>query len=108
LSLNKSEIISLNHPWNRTFEKLFSTFDKNVVKQCQLYQGLLDILHYYSVKSMSFFINISTSHNLIVKTISAYSENDDMYRPSNYFNCNNDLFIKHYKEIIYKHFEESV
>ena len=39
LSLNKSELISLNHPWTRSFEKLFNTFDKDVIKQLHVLPG---------------------------------------------------------------------
>ena len=43
LALNKTEIISLEHPWTRCFEKVFNTFDKLVVNNCQAYLGLLPI-----------------------------------------------------------------
>jgi len=50
LSLNKTELISLNSPWNRSFEKIFHTFDKNVIKQCQLFTGYTckSMLHMYT------------------------------------------------------------
>src|SRR3984893_10593855 len=40
LSLNKTELTSLNSPWTRAFEKIFKTFDKDVIKQCQLYTAI--------------------------------------------------------------------
>ena len=66
LCLNKTEIISLNHPWIRSFEKLFNTFDKNVVKQCQMYNGCLNIGGYYALNSISFLNKLGSSPNLLV------------------------------------------
>src|ERR1051325_5801521 len=40
LSLNKSKRLSLDHPWNRTFMKIYSTFDNRIVQQCQYYGGV--------------------------------------------------------------------
>ena len=34
LSLNKVQQMSTEHPWDRTFMKLFNTFDKQIVQQC--------------------------------------------------------------------------
>ena len=33
LVLNKSELLALNHPLERSFEKVFHTFDKTIVKE---------------------------------------------------------------------------
>ena len=39
LQLNKTEMASIEHPWSRTFMKMFWTFDIKIVKQCQMYGG---------------------------------------------------------------------
>ena len=41
LCLNKTQRLSLDHPWNRTFMKIYSTFDGQIVKHkhCQLIGG---------------------------------------------------------------------
>jgi hypothetical protein len=54
LSLNKTELNSLNHPWERSCQKLFHTFDNQIIKYCLWYNGYLPILHYYDKRSMSF------------------------------------------------------
>jgi exonuclease III len=104
LSLNKSELASLNHPWTRSFEKLFNTFDKHVIKQCKVYLSMLNIPHYYALKSMSFLNNLSSSPNLLVRTIYVLSGRDDIYRLSKLFECDPENFTKCYKEIIYDQF----
>ena len=39
--LNKSELLSLNNPWKRTFQKIFNrpTFDSQIIMQCQFFTG---------------------------------------------------------------------
>ena len=31
MSLNKRQLLAIKHPWTRTFMKLFSTFDTNII-----------------------------------------------------------------------------
>ena len=107
LSLNKSELNSLNHPWIRSFEKLFNTFDSDVVKRCQLHSGYLNVIHYYALKSVSFINKLSSSPNLLVRTIYMSAGREDLCKISNLFNCNSDVFLNSYKRIIYESFEIS-
>ena len=106
LPLNKSELISLNHPWIWSFEKLFNTFDKNVVKQCQFYCGYFNVNDYYVMNSMNFLSKLSSSPNLIVRTIHLLTGREDLYRLSNLYKSDSDIFTKHYKEIIQERFKE--
>jgi len=54
LAPNKTDIILLDHSWSRAFMKIYGTFDKEIVKQCQFYTGTLTLLpvaiHVVSVK----------------------------------------------------------
>ena len=104
LSLTKSELTSLNHPWTRSFEKLFYTFDKAVIKQCKCYHGMLDIIHYYALNSMSFLNKLSLSLNLLVRTIFTLLGGEDVYRLSELFDCDPESFSKYYKRLIYDRF----
>ena len=108
LSLNKSELASLNHAWLRSIEKVFNTFDKNIVKQCQFFNGLLDITHYYALSFMSFNNKLSISPNLLVRTIATISAREDVYKLSHLFNCNSDEFSKIFKTIICEQFSSQV
>ena len=109
LLLNKSELQSLNHPWIRCFEKIFHTFDKTVVKQCQLNNGLLSVIHYYGLKMASFVTKLPKSPNLLIQSLSICGMyNNDMTRLAELFKCSKDNLVKDYKSIIYGHFEESI
>ena len=45
--LNKSELLALNHPWERTFQKIFHSFDSQIIMLCQFFTGYLPVLHYF-------------------------------------------------------------
>jgi len=108
LLLNKTELLALDHAWNRVFEKVFKTFDKDVTKQCQLFSGYLDVAHYYSLRTMSFLSKLASSPNLLVKQISLHSGHVELFklatRPITMFNSNSDNFAKCYKRVIYNNF----
>jgi len=107
LALNKSELTSINHPWVRSFEKVFNTFDKYVVKQCQLFNDYVDVTNYYSTKSMSFFNKLKSSPNILVRLIYNYAGHEDLYKLASLFICNVDVFSMNYKNIIRNDFDGS-
>ena len=100
LSLNKTELRSLNHPWTRAFEKIFRTFDKNVIRQCQLYTGFMPMLHMYALKVMSFLENLNKTDNIMLRTLSSNLSTDDVSRLALMFNSNLDVFKSNYITII--------
>ena len=100
LSLNKTELRSLNHPWTRAFEKIFRTFDKNVIRQCQLYTGFMPMLHMYALKVMSFLENLNKTDNIMLRTLSSNLSTDDVSRLALMFNSNLDVFKSNYRTII--------
>ena len=63
LTLNVSQKTSLSHPWNRTFMKIYSTFDKNVIKQCQYYGGFLPFLYVLDMRRIEFLIKLQSIEN---------------------------------------------
>ena len=106
LSLNKTELINLNHPWTRAFEKIFHTFDKNVIKQCQLFTGYTSMLHMYALKVMSFLETLNKSDNMMLKTLSTNLSMDDISRLAILFNSNMTDFKSNYRIIVQTNFEQ--
>lgn len=104
LALNKSELISLNHPWDRSFQKVFHTFDIQITRHCQRYNGYLPISHYYCLRSMSFLRGLSLSPNLLLRDMYENSGREDICRLAGIFNCESESFLLRYKEIIYADF----
>lgn len=100
LSLNKSELIILDHPWCRTFQKIFRTFDNNVVRQCQLFTGHYPIGYYYSLRSISFLLNIDSTENSFLRFIYADTGCKDIGKFATMFKCEYVDFVKNYRSVI--------
>jgi len=101
LSLNKTELTSLNSPWTRAFEKIFKTFDKDVIKQCQLYTGYMPMLHMYALKVMSFINKLNLTGNIMLQTLSSNLSTDDVSRLAQLFNTSLADFSSNYRTIIH-------
>ena len=101
LSLNKTELTSLNSPWTRAFEKIFKTFDKDVIKQCQLYTGYMPMLHMYALKVMSFINKLNLTGNIMLQTLSSNLSTDDVSRLAQLFNTSLADFSSNYTTIIH-------
>ena len=68
LSLTKTQILSLEHPWSRVFMKLFKTFNLTVIQQCQYFCKVLPIRHLYGTEdallnNLENFMNPLVYHN---------------------------------------------
>ena len=106
LSLNKTDLISLDHSWTRAFEKTFRTFDKNVIRQCQLYTGFMPMLHIYALKVMSFIESLKSTDNVMLKTLSSNLSTDDISHLALLFNSSVTDFSSNYRTIVRVHFEQ--
>jgi len=106
LSLNKTELTTLNNPWSRSFEKIFNTFDKNLIKQCQLYTGYKSMLHIYALKVMSFLETLNKTDNIMLRILSTNLSMDDISRLAILFNTDMLDFKANYRDIIDFNFEQ--
>ena len=68
LQLNKTEMASIEHPWSRTFMKMFWTFDIKIVKQCQMYGGFLPIEYRNDMQQINFRSHFQHSGNRILQS----------------------------------------
>ena len=104
LSLNKTDLVNLNSPWTRSFEQIFHTFDKNVIKQCQQYTGYTSVLHMYALKVMSFLESMHATDNIMLKILVTDLSADDIDVLALHFNTNMLDFRSNYRVIIDSHF----
>ena len=107
-NFNKSQRDSMDHPWNRTFMKIYNTFDKCLVQQCQYYGGFLPTSLTIDLKRCNFLKKLSCTENsllfFIYSTI-GYLEWNDIAAKYN-SDVNNFYYNFHY--IIHKAFYEKV
>ena len=109
LTLNVSQKTSLSHPWNRTFMKIYSTFDKNVIKQCQYYGGFLPFLYVLDMRRIEFLIKLQSIENDTVNVAKMLNKEiipaiAERYVPG----INANYFIKNYKTILLQCFSADV
>ena len=108
VSLNSTELEVLNHSWCRTFEKLFNTFDKNIIKNCQLFSGTLPLSYYYYLKSLSFLCKLQSWPCLLLRVIFSDSGHLDMNKIFHSIGCNSTNLNDSYRDLVFNHFKNSV
>ena len=84
--------------------KLFSTFDNNIVKECQFYHGLLPIMYQYALRKMCFLLNLSMINNNLLNLIANTNNSIEISLIAEKFNFDPDLFVNNYKQTITEHF----
>jgi len=108
LMLNKTELNYINHPWTRSFEKLFLTFDKDIVQQCQHFTGYFSVIYYYCLRTMDFYTKLETSPNILLRVIYNADGLDDISRLASMFECDSNSFKEHYKSILTDYFNATI
>ena len=88
--------------------KLFSTFDTNIVKQCQFYHGSLPITYQYALRKMSFLLSLNVTDNNLLKLIACKNNSSEISLIAAKFNCEPDIFVEKYRKIICENFEREL
>lgn len=59
LSLTKAQLDNLTYVYNASFVKIFSSFNKEIIAQCQFYSGHLSFIHCYDMHKINFLTKVS-------------------------------------------------
>ena len=109
LDWNKKSLRSLENTYSQAFFIIFTTFDKNVVQQCQFYMGLLPIDLLIELRKLNFLSDIWTN----IAEVSAMSS---LHHLARWTDCEfNSLLAKFglsinsrrnaYKPSVYRYFQ---
>ena len=98
LSLNKTQLIELDHPWLRSCMKIFLTFDTNIVRQCQACACVLPIAHYYAIHCMTFWTKYSRP--ALLSTVYSSNKCKDISNLAKRYQCSNEKFINQFKNVL--------
>ena len=63
LCLNNKILNSLENAYNQAFFKIFSTYDKDVISQCQYYMGYLPIRLTSDIRKLTFLTRLMSADN---------------------------------------------
>jgi len=68
-SLTKTEITRLEHPYTMVFHKIFGTYSKQIISQCQYYTGFLSLQYLYMLRQLCFFSRLKSlsADNVVCK-----------------------------------------
>jgi len=61
--LSNAQIERVNHPFSSIYTKLFATFDKSVIMQCQFYTGQLPLKYVLDLKFLNFINGLRYLNN---------------------------------------------
>lgn len=108
--LTKSESVRIEHPFTRSFMKLFKTFNNDTVKSCQFYSGYLPVNYLIDINKINFLRKINAHYftntlTFIRKFLYDSSDLDQLYLK--YCLCHGDSLAK-CRMKIWKHFEAVV
>ena len=108
LSLSNTQLGKLGHPWERTFMKLFSTFDNKVIQQCQFYTNVLPIRHYYVIRQISFLNNLLLTQNHVLQTLHNSFGKIELDKLASMFECNVNILTKSFRAMVRKKFKSEI
>ena len=109
LNLTKSQILSLDHTWTKAFFKVFSTFDMQIIRQCQLYGGYMPYAHIYAIARMNFLTRLKYTENKLINFIAFKTNPIEINELSATYNVSDNLtFVTKYRKIVQENFKNFV
>ena len=93
LSLNRSAYNALESAFSAAFSKIFNTYDKLVIKQCQFYCGSLPFSDTIDLRKLSFLHGLKAVNNLTLNALYCMQENGELAS----LLCKHKLNTEHYK-----------
>ena len=79
LSLTKTVLNTLEHPWSRVFMKVFRTYDATTVKYCQHYTDFLPIEHMARLRKVKFITSLKNdSKSCLMQILHNFFAKDEL------------------------------
>ena len=70
--ISKTIMKALEHPWTRVFMNIFSTFDIETVRQCQLYTGFKSIDEIIKSRTLTFMNSMKNNPCWFIRRLISY------------------------------------
>ena len=107
-TLSNAQLGKIGHPWERTFMKLFSTFDNKVIKQCQFYTNVLPMYQYYAMRKIAFLSNLPMTQNQVLQTLHESFAKIELSKYASMFEYEVNVVTKTFRTIIRDQFRNEV
>jgi hypothetical protein len=97
LRLSKANYNSISYPYNATYTKLFSTFDKNIITLCQYYSGELPSSHAVDLRTLNFYTRLSEGGSNPANILFAWFGENEQYELEEKYGMGALIGFKNYK-----------
>ena len=108
ISLNKTLTNNLSHVYNSIFFKIFSSFDKDVIKQCQYYCGYLPFSYYYTIKRLKFLAALKDATDSLPSFLLKWVGKREMISLEESIGIANSTVLTNFKKEAWRHFSGSL
>jgi hypothetical protein len=110
LSLTKVYLKSLEHPWSRVFMKLFTTFNEDIVRQCQYYTDHMPLEHTVMLKKFNFLNALKFSPNWMLVSLFELTAMQELKYICDHYGLNYNIQLSYYdmKQAIYDNFKNKI
>jgi hypothetical protein len=110
LSLNKTYLKSLEHPWSRVFMKLFTTYNENVIHQCQYFTDCMPLEHSIFLKKFNFLNALKFSPNWMLVSLFELTAVHELKHIYDHYGLNPNIELSYYgmKQAIYSYFKNKL
>ena len=108
LNLSKSNLEHLHYVSNAVYSKIFKTFDKIVIMQCQFYCGYLSLPYDLDLKRLNFLQKLSLMSNSPAHKIFMLVAQNDLRQLLDKYNLTRDSSFAQRKDAIWNAFSQSV
>ena len=108
LSFCKSDKVSLDHTWDRSFMKVYMTFNKEIIQQCQYYGGFLPVSLLLDIRKTDFLSRLHFSENNLLIFLYNNFGYKDLCTTAKKYNVQTDFFIKNSKFVVKNYFTHQI
>ena len=99
---------SLEAAYTAAFAKIFWTFDKAIIRNCQFYSGTLPLCYKIDVKRLQFFTDLTKSGNTSVCALFTKCGRTEYYQLLHKYSLSATVSVTYIKKHIWKFFSDSL
>ena len=107
VSTSTADMQRLNLAYNRSFMKIFNTYNSEIIAQCQFYSSMLPLRDYINQRKISLLVNLKNDPDLRFSMVFKQAIEDEMIAILNFYDCSLNCGFNLLKCNMWKKFETS-
>jgi hypothetical protein len=89
ICLTKKQIDNISYTYNAAFMKLFKSFDKHIIFQCQFYCSCLPLNYLIDLYTLNFYLKLSLLTSEPASILFSWFGNEDRFKINSKYNIDN-------------------